>query len=132
MVYHYRQRSDSAMHTSSIKNILDNLKIHQYFYHDSKIYFNEYVQRYFLHRYYVEEIEAILETASQKFDNAQIEKIKKKIYVNICRYFKVAWNLHGKKGVVKVMIACMPRFIIKAILYAHGIIKRSHKVIGFL
>ena len=38
MVYHYRQRSDSAMHTSSIKNILA-----------------ESVQRYFLRRYYVEE-----------------------------------------------------------------------------
>lgn len=127
MGYHYLQRADSVVHTPSVKNILDNLKIHQYFYHDSQNHLNESVQRYFLHRYYVEEIEAIL--ASQKFDNIQIEKIQKKIYVNIGRYFRVAWNLHGKKGVIKVMIACMPKLIIKTILYVYGIIKRSHKVI---
>lgn len=96
MGYHYLQRADSVVHTPSVKNILDNLKIHQYFYHDSQNHLNESVQRYFLHRYYVEEIEAIL--ASQKFDNIQIEKIQKKIYVNIGRYFRVAWNLHGKKA----------------------------------
>ena len=129
MGYHYRQRADSAMHTPSVKNVLDNLKIYQYFYHDSKTHLDESVQRYFLQRYYVEEIVAILETASQKFDNDQIEKIKNKIYVHICRYFKAAWNLHGKKGVIKVMTACMPKLIIKTILYVYGIIKRSHKVI---
>lgn len=127
MGYHYLQRADSVVHTPSVKNILDNLKIHQYFYHDYQNHLNESVQRYFLHRYYVEEIEAIL--ASQKFDNILIEKIQKKIYVNIGRYFRGAWNLYGKKGVIKVMIACMPKLIIKTILYVYGIIKRSHKVI---
>lgn len=131
MGYHYRQRADSAIHTPSVKNVLDNLKIYQYFYHDSKTQLDESVQRYFLQRYYVEEIVAILETASQKFDNDQIEQIKKKIYVHICRYFKAAWNLHGKKGVIKVMTAYMPKLIIKAILYVYVITKRSRKVSGF-
>lgn len=131
MGYHYRQRADSAMHTPSVKNVLDNLKIYQYFYHDSKTHLDESVQRYFLQRYYIEEIVAILETASQKFDIDQIEKIKNKIYVHICRYFKAAWNLHGKKGVIKVMTACMPKLIIKAILYVYVITKRSRKVSGF-
>lgn len=129
MGYHYRQRVDSAMHTPSVKNVLDNLKIFQYFYHDSRKRLSESVQRYFVQRYYIEEIKSILETALQKFDDAQIEKIKEKFYSNIDSYLEAAWSLDGIYGVIKVLIVCMPQFLVRAILYAHGILKRSHKII---
>lgn len=123
MGYHYMQRVDSAVHTTSLKKALDNLKMHQYFYVESKANFNKYVQKYFLQRYYAEEITVIIKAVSQKVKNPQVECIKRKVYGNIRKYLQSSWNLYGMRGVAKVCVASMPSFFIRVILNTHNVVR---------
>lgn len=124
MGYHYLQRADSVMHTFSSKNIFDNLKMFQFFYNDSKLICNKVTQNYFLQRYYMEEVEAILRLSLLKHDNKHFYKLREKLYFNIDRYFKAAWNLNGIHGMIKIFLATMPVFCIRNIFHVYDIIKR--------
>ena len=123
MGYHYFQRVDSAMHTYSVKHILDNLKMYKYFCDDALNCCSKLKQNYFKQRYRLREVETILEMSLQKNSNTQIEQAKKKLYTNISSYFLSAWNVHGIYGVIKIFIVFMPKVIIRVIWHVYGMIR---------
>lgn len=121
--YHYFQRDNSAMHILSVKNVLDNLKMYKYFFYDCERFDNLALSNYFEQRYYMSEIESVIRLAVIKNSDKDMINIQKNVHIKAGKYFKVAWNFNKVYGVVKVLIACMPKRFIKAFVCIYDSIR---------
>lgn len=128
MGYYYFQRINSVMHTYSEQNILDNVKMYRYFYDDSEKNCDKSIHIYFKHRYYFRIIEWILVIPLYEDKNVKLP-LHANLILYINRYFQSAWYFYGIHGILKVLLACMPKFIIRETLGVCNTIRNvSHRV----
>lgn len=106
--YYYFQRTDSVMHTMSIKNISDELMMYKYFFEQSRSLNLKYVKEYFYYRYYLAHINAVIALSCQENISHEFYDNRKVVYKNFGSCLYSAWSLDGVKGILKLIISMMP------------------------
>lgn len=104
--YHYFQRDDSVMHRPSVGNILDDMKMYDFFYNDRMCYEDGYLREYFKYRYYASKVTVVVKLCLHT-DAYKIMAVHKAEMLknNLLPCIQAEWNLHKFKGLCKVMIA---------------------------
>lgn len=122
--YFYFQRMDSATHTMSVKNILDYLKMYQYFYEKSRNMDKKWLKDYFKYRYDMERVNTVYQLACRDAIPKEFYEYKENILRNFGKYLYAAWVIRGIKGIVKTALSVTPvlQFIdkLKAALSTRG------------
>lgn len=127
--YHYYQRDDSVMHSPSVVNILDDMKMYDFFYNDRQWCKDKSLQEYFKDRFYAAKVTVVVRLCL--YTNAyeimafhKAEMLKK----NLFHCILAEWKLHKFKGVSKVMVALMScRFTSKFLQKVYAVVWKKGK-----
>lgn len=123
--YHYFQRDDSVMHSPSVGNILDDMKMYDFFYNDRMFYEDGYLREYFKYKYYASKVTVIVKLClhTDAYKTIAVNK-SKMINNNLYSCIQAEWKLHKFKGLCKVMIALIScKFTSKFLQKLYGIVK---------
>ena len=123
--YHYFQRDDSVMHSPSIDNILDDMKMYDFFYNDRMFYEDGYLREYFKYRYYASKVTVVVKLCLHTDAYKIMEVHKAEMLENhFIPCIQAEWKLHKFKGMCKVMIALIScKFTSKFLQKLYGIVK---------
>lgn len=108
MGYYYFQRMNSAVHTMSVKHILDFLLMYKYFYEESRNIDEKRIRNYFEYRYNMEYVNVVYQLVGKDDIPKEFYEYRKMIFRNFGEYLHAAWSIRGINGIVKTILSVMP------------------------
>lgn len=103
--YHYFQRNTSVMHRQTVKHILDDKRMYQYFYQDRYWLHNDKIASYFEDRYFAAKVTTVIRLFLNGGGGCIFKTNLKDFWDNIFRCFASEWKLHSLKGMLKIIVA---------------------------
>lgn len=103
--YHYFQRNTSVMHRQTVKHILDDKRMYQYFYQDRYWLHNDKMASYFEDRYFAAKVTTVIRLFLNGGGGCIFKTNLKDFWDNIFRCFASEWKLHSLKGMLKIIVA---------------------------
>lgn len=103
--YHYFQRNTSVMHRQTVKHILDDKRMYQYFYQDRYWLHNDKIASYFEDRYFAAKVTTVIRLFLNGGGGCILKNNLKDFWDNIFRCFASEWKLHSLKGMLKIIVA---------------------------
>lgn len=111
--YHYFDRDDSAVNTVKAKNIYDDFYVNKILYNDS-VLLEDYVLRDALKaRFLNSRVDCLLNLSWSKYYEDFIKNEKKILHKSMSLHLVNAIKFQGIKGLIKVMLSCMPFFMLR-------------------
>ena len=121
VIYDYYQRSDSAVHTLSIKQNLNHLKFYKLMIHECE---NEpQILTYFQKRLDAVRVLTIIYSSRNGEYCDELGDEKNIFRTHLWRHICSEWELQGCRGLVKICVACMPDFVIRSIMKMKSYLK---------
>lgn len=103
--YHYFQRNTSVMHRQTIKHILDDKRMYQYFYQDRYWLHDDKIASYFEERYFAAKVTTVIRLFLKGERGCILKSNLKDFRDNSFRCLVSEWKLHSLKGILKIIVA---------------------------